>query len=128
MTTEARDPRRRFSARERAALLIAAASSCTECGDALGPDFHADHRDAWALGGGTDVINGQALCPICNRRKSNQPTVTNAPIEGQLQAEGCDTAAGAAALDSRRRNPARMHESAGAGYGGALECHKETLS
>ena len=69
MTT--RDPRRRFNARERAALFIAAAGNCPRCGDPLPPDFHADHRDPWARGGVTDVINGQALCPPCNRRKGD---------------------------------------------------------
>ena len=61
--------RRRFSARERAALYLAADGKCTECGTELEPGWHADHIEAWSRGGRTDVINGQALCPACNERK-----------------------------------------------------------
>jgi 5-methylcytosine-specific restriction endonuclease McrA len=67
-----RDPRRRFSARERAALLIAAAGRCAECSEVLDAGFHADHAEPWALGGMTDVRNGQALCPTCNRAKATR--------------------------------------------------------
>jgi hypothetical protein len=72
-------PRRRFNPRERAALLIAAAGRCEDCGEPLHPDFHADHREPWARGGVTDVINGQALCPSCNRRKSAHASITTPP-------------------------------------------------
>ena len=82
-----RDTRRRFGRRERAALLLAAGGCCTECGAPLDPDFHADHREPWARGGRTDVINGQALCPTCNRRKSDKPAVTPPPRRGQ---PGCE--------------------------------------
>ena len=99
-----------------------------ECGDALDPDFHADHRRAWAHGGRTDVVNGQALCPICNRNKGDKQTVATASASKCEQAEGCDLAAGAATSDSPTRNPARFHEPAGVGHGGAHQCHKEKLS
>jgi hypothetical protein len=55
--------RRFFSDRERVALYLAADGRCVECGAALEPGWHADHMDPHALGGQTDVINGQALCP-----------------------------------------------------------------
>lgn len=73
-----RDARRRFAARERAALLIAAAGRCTDCGEVLTTDFHADHRHPWARGGHTDMTNGQALCPGCNHSKGNRVTVSTA--------------------------------------------------
>lgn len=60
---------RRFSGSQRAALYLAADGKCTECGVELGPGWHADHVDPWSLGGTTDVVNGQALCPDCNLRK-----------------------------------------------------------
>jgi hypothetical protein len=128
VTMSARDPRRRFNARERAALFIAAGGGCPRCDEPLPTDFHADHRDPWARGGVTDVINGQALCPTCNRRKSDQPVSTTAPISGLDQAESRDRTAGAVPVAGPRREPARMHEPAGAGHGRAPECHKETLS
>lgn len=64
-----RDPRRRFSNRQRRALYLAAGGHCVRCGDALSSGFHADHGVPHARGGSTDVLNGQALCPSCNRTK-----------------------------------------------------------
>ncbi|HEV2945687.1 MAG TPA: HNH endonuclease signature motif containing protein [Solirubrobacteraceae bacterium] len=123
----ARDSRRRFTARERAALFVAAAGHCPRCGGSLSPDFHADHCDPWVRGGVTDVINGQALCPTCSRRKGDRLTTTTAPLAGLHQAESSDGTAGAVSSDSRR-NHACTHEPAGAGHDDAPECHKETFS
>lgn len=61
--------RRLFSSRQRHALFIAAGGRCDECGEPLGADWHADHATAYSRGGATDVVNGRALCPSCNRRK-----------------------------------------------------------
>lgn len=61
--------RRFFNDRERAALYLAADGKCTNCGNDLGPGWHADHVDPYSRGGKTDVINGQALCPTCNIEK-----------------------------------------------------------
>ncbi|MET0416643.1 MAG: DEAD/DEAH box helicase family protein [Actinoplanes sp.] len=72
MSTE-RDPRRRFTTSERAALYLAADGRCTDCGDQLPDGWHADHAQAHALGGPTDVTNGQALCPRCNLTKGARP-------------------------------------------------------
>lgn len=63
------DERRRFNARERAALYLAADGHCAECGTELQPGWHADHVQPHAHGGPTDVVNGQALCPNCNLTK-----------------------------------------------------------
>lgn len=64
--------RRRFNARERAALYLAADGRCTSCGVELEPGWHADHVQPHAHGGPTDVINGQALCPTCNLIKGDR--------------------------------------------------------
>jgi len=67
--TEAPDPRRRFSQRERTALYLAAAGRCARCGVELPPSWHADHQRPRSQGGRTDLVNGQALCPSCNVNK-----------------------------------------------------------
>ena len=66
--------RRRFNRSERAALYLAADGQCEECGDALKSSWHGDHIKPWITGGMTDVINGQALCPICNLKKGSTMT------------------------------------------------------
>lgn len=64
--------RRRFSARERTALYLAADGRCQECGRELEPGWHADHERPYSRGGSTDVANGQALCPSCNLKKGSR--------------------------------------------------------
>lgn len=119
-----RDARRRFRRRERAALLLAAGGCCSECGAPLTPDFHADHREPWARGGRTDVINGQALCPPCNCRKGANPAVTTTPAMGSNQAVNDLTAAGVA--DGREQHhPARAFDPAVAGDDTAHERYQE---
>jgi superfamily II DNA or RNA helicase len=62
--------RRSFNFGERMALFRAAGGRCTDCGAELTREnFHADHITPFARGGATDVINGQALCAVCNRKK-----------------------------------------------------------
>lgn len=61
--------KRRFNGGQRVALYLAAHGQCSACGIDLEPGWHADHRQPYAAGGPTDVTNGQALCPACNRRK-----------------------------------------------------------
>ncbi len=67
--------RRRFNARERVALYLAADGRCSGCGAELEPGWHADHVDPHSRGGPTDVTNGQALCPKCNEKKGARPVV-----------------------------------------------------
>lgn len=64
--------RRAFSDRERAALWVAAGGRCAICNVELSRGWHADHVVPWSLGGETDVVNGQALCPACNMAKGNR--------------------------------------------------------
>jgi len=63
--------RRRFNRTERAVLYIAADGRCSNCGAALQSGWHSDHITPHSAGGGTDVVNGQALCPPCNVQKGN---------------------------------------------------------
>lgn len=68
-STPTRDPRRRFSSRERVALYLAADGRCERCGRELEPGWHADHVNPAVAGGPTRLSNGQALCPRCNLQK-----------------------------------------------------------
>jgi superfamily II DNA or RNA helicase len=73
--------RRYFNSSERVALYLAAdgrcqCQGCGACGPGpcdreLEPGWHADHVQPHSRHGETDVINGQALCPPCNRKKGN---------------------------------------------------------
>jgi superfamily II DNA or RNA helicase len=70
---------RAFTHRQRAALYLAAGGKCSDCGEDLGPGWHADHRQPWSKGGETDVVNGQALCPTCNLKKGAKTMKTPRP-------------------------------------------------
>lgn len=76
--------RRRFNASERVALYLAADGNCQRCGTPLQAGWHGDHIEPYSLGGPTDVINGQALCPTCNLKKGT--TVANGLREWQNHA------------------------------------------
>jgi hypothetical protein len=98
--SSSRDPRRRFTQRERVALYLASGGLCTGCGEDLDIDFHGDHRRAWSHGGATDVTNGDALCPGCNWAKgaSSSSNPQDHPAAGSARA------AGAATKPSRRHS------------------------
>lgn len=76
-------PRRRFNVAERQAMYIASGGKCSQCGADLTAGWHADHVVAWARGGATDVLNGQALCPKCNLKKG--PGVVMKPWVGEMR-------------------------------------------
>jgi 5-methylcytosine-specific restriction endonuclease McrA len=61
--------KRRFSSKQRVALFIRAQGRCGLCGVRLEPRWHADHERPYSRQGPTDALNGQALCPKCNREK-----------------------------------------------------------
>ena len=70
------DPTRFFTVAQRRQILQASGSHCEaiingqRCNAVLAStNFHADHRTPHALGGRTEVSNGQALCSSCNRSK-----------------------------------------------------------
>lgn len=64
--------RRHFNNAERAALYIAADGKCQSCGIELDDTWEPDHVMPYSKGGDTDVLNGQALCRSCNRRKKDK--------------------------------------------------------
>lgn len=66
---------RLFNRKQRDALFIMSGGVCRNCGLKLERGWHADHRKPHSKGGETDVVNGQALCPDCNRKKG--ATVTD---------------------------------------------------
>ena len=68
--------KRRFDQKQKEALYWIADGACESCGVSLPKDWHADHIHPYTLGGQTDVINGQALCPKCNLRKGAE-TMSN---------------------------------------------------
>src|SRR5262245_271956 len=75
------DPRRLFNGTERVDLFIAAGGVCEACGAPLTKGFHADHVIPWSVGGPTDVVNGQALCPACNLKKGKRMVLSAWPIQ-----------------------------------------------
>lgn len=62
---------RRFSRRQRNALFVAASGKCEMCGVDLPIGWHADHITPYVKGGITRLINGRALCPLCNLKKGS---------------------------------------------------------
>lgn len=61
--------RRRFSKRQRRALLLASGGRCALCKTSLPRNFHADHRVPFSRGGPTILENAQPLCGPCNMKK-----------------------------------------------------------
>ena len=60
-----------FTPAQRVALFLKAKGYCVLCGCVLNPaNWHADHITPFALGGPTELWNGQALCPPCNLLKA----------------------------------------------------------
>src|SRR5690606_41886026 len=71
-----RSTRRRFNTAARVAMYLASGGRCSNCGTELEPGWHGDHITPWSRGGATDSINGQALCPSCNLRKGDKPSMS----------------------------------------------------
>jgi 5-methylcytosine-specific restriction endonuclease McrA len=46
--------------------------ACPRCGAELKTSFHADHVQAFARGGKTNLYDMQALCPACNLKKGDR--------------------------------------------------------
>lgn len=80
-----KDPRRRFSGGERAAIFARAGQRCEHHGPLLGrcrkrDSLEADHVHPHSWGGWTDIQNGQALC-----RRHNQLKRASVPWNRQLK-------------------------------------------
>lgn len=69
---QSEDPRL-FSEAQRIDIFFANGKRCQICNCTLTwRNWHADHIIPYSKGGKTEVSNGQALCPECNRKKSNR--------------------------------------------------------
>lgn len=68
---------RRFNTSQRIKMFIASDGKCAKCGLDLQEDWEADHVVPYSKGGKTQSDNGQALCPVCNRRKGNKMNINN---------------------------------------------------
>lgn len=64
--------RRLFSGGQRLRLYLASDGRCSICGGELGPDWEADHRLPYSMGGATRLWNGRATCRQCNRARGNK--------------------------------------------------------
>jgi superfamily II DNA or RNA helicase len=64
--------KRTFSLLQKRALYLIADGKCQLCGIPLEKGWHADHIIPYALGGQTEIINGQALCANCNLKKGKE--------------------------------------------------------
>ena len=62
----ARDRKRRPTVDERRAIFVRADGRCSNCGGALGHDYHNAHLAAWSNGGATNIDNVEAQCMNCN--------------------------------------------------------------
>ena len=60
-----------FSNRQKSLLYILANGKCMICKKKLDEKFHADHVVPFSKNGTTLLENGQALCPDCNLKKSD---------------------------------------------------------
>jgi superfamily II DNA or RNA helicase len=76
---------RSFSRKQKRALYLAADGRCKKCAADLQEGWHADHIVPYDKGGGTTIDNGQALCPECNQRKSNDMPGSIAPRPFQAE-------------------------------------------
>ena len=109
-----RDPRRRFSSWERAAILARAGSRCEAHSSLFGrcretEGLQADHVHPHSRGGSTSVENGQVLCARHNKRKADRVPWNweLARLERRRQAY---VPPGAAAAVVRHRRPAQPIE------------------
>lgn len=66
--------RRSFNSSERVALWLIEGGACALCGAKLDRTWEPDHVVPYAKRGATDVVNGQALCRSCNRKKGANVT------------------------------------------------------
>lgn len=75
LTAAPRDPMRRYSGADRAAVLFRAGGRCEHDGWLGGrcrvsDHLQADHVHPYSRGGSTTVGNGQALCAVHNKQKA----------------------------------------------------------
>jgi hypothetical protein len=83
------DANRYFNAEQKAVLFALANGCCQACGNPLGDDWHADHREPWSKGGRTEITNAAALCAPCNLWKgSRENPLPRPPIHSLKPTKG----------------------------------------
>lgn len=105
--------KRRFSAIERDALFEAADGKCQICGIELDDNWEADHIEPYSKGGKTHIVNGQALCQKCNRKKGNK-IVSQIELR-PFQQEFLDKAIAKSKQQNEQKLSLVVHASAGSG-------------
>src|SRR5437763_1106411 len=74
--------KRKFSRPQRNRIFLASGGRCAICGAVLDQKWHADHIMPFAAGGPSELENGQALCPLCNLKKSGSlPDISLKPFQ-----------------------------------------------
>jgi superfamily II DNA or RNA helicase len=63
---------RLFNKKQKQVLFIESKGKCCICKQELSRDWNADHVQPFSKGGETKLSNGQALCKLCNQKKSNK--------------------------------------------------------
>lgn len=58
---------RSFTTQQRRQMEGHAKGRCEGCGTTLETGWHGHHTLPYHLGGKTDILNGEALCPTCHR-------------------------------------------------------------
>lgn len=79
---------RHFSPKQKFEILKRAKYHCEICGTELtANNFEADHKLPYSLGGKTSVLNGQALCFSCNRKKKDNLMIENSSYFAQYSSK-----------------------------------------
>jgi superfamily II DNA or RNA helicase len=81
-----RDPRRLFSAADRAQIAARQHHTCKHCSGDLQPGFHVHHVIPHSAGGRTHVDNGVAVCEPCHPRAAVLPLPNFVPRQWQAEA------------------------------------------
>jgi superfamily II DNA or RNA helicase len=81
-----RDPRRLFTAAQRATIAARQHHRCAECQHDLPDVFHCHHVIPWNDGGPTEVDNGAAVCPDCHAHAAVRQLFDFQPRRWQAEA------------------------------------------
>lgn len=69
-----KDTARSFTEDERFVIWVRSGKQCAVCQISVShEEMEADHVQAWAKGGATNLANAQGLCVTCNRKKGSRP-------------------------------------------------------
>jgi superfamily II DNA or RNA helicase len=83
VSSRGRDPRRLFTAAERAVVAARQHHTCGVCERELPKVFHVHHVIPWINGGPTHIDNAMAVCPDCHHKAPVTPLPDFAPREWQ---------------------------------------------